>query len=43
MTTFKRDFDFDENFIETIALNIRKYRNKSKKNTIYKKSYIEYH
>lgn len=26
MTTFKRDFDFDENFIETIALNIRKYR-----------------
>lgn len=26
MTTFKRDFDFDENFIETIAYNVRKYR-----------------
>ena len=26
MTTFKRDFKFDENFVETIATNIRKYR-----------------
>lgn len=26
MTTFKRDFKFDENFIETIAYNVRKYR-----------------
>ena len=26
MTTFKRDFDFDENFVETIAKNIKKYR-----------------
>ena len=26
MTTFKRDFDFDENIMERISLNIRKYR-----------------
>lgn len=26
MTTFKRDFKFDENFLETIAYNVRKYR-----------------
>lgn len=26
MTTFKRDFNFDENFLETIAYNVRKYR-----------------
>lgn len=26
MTTFKRDFKFDENFIKTIAYNVRKYR-----------------
>lgn len=26
MTTFKRDFKFDENFLETIATNVRKYR-----------------
>ena len=26
MTTFKRDFNFNENIIQTIAKNIRKYR-----------------
>lgn len=26
MTTFKRDFSFNENIIQTIAKNIRKYR-----------------
>ena len=26
MTTFKRDFSFDEEIIKTIAKNIRKYR-----------------
>lgn len=26
MTTFKRDFDFDENIMERISINIRKYR-----------------
>lgn len=26
MTTFKRDFNFDENIIERISINIRKYR-----------------
>jgi transcriptional regulator with XRE-family HTH domain len=26
MTTFKRNFDFNENIIEIIAQNIRKYR-----------------
>ena len=26
MTTFKRDFDFDENIMEHISINIRKYR-----------------
>lgn len=26
MTTFKRDFNFDENIMERISINIRKYR-----------------
>ena len=26
MTKFKRDFQFDENIIQTIAINIRKFR-----------------
>lgn len=26
MTTFKRDFKFDENIMERISINIRKYR-----------------
>jgi len=26
MTTFKRDFNFNENIIQTIAKNVRKYR-----------------
>ena len=26
MTTFKREFVFDENILETIAKNVRKYR-----------------
>lgn len=26
MTTFKREFDFDDNIIKTVAANIRKYR-----------------
>ena len=26
MTTFKRDFKFNENIIQTIAKNVRKYR-----------------
>lgn len=26
MTTFKRDFEFNENYMETISKNIRKFR-----------------
>ena len=26
MTTFKRDFEFDENIMKTISKNVRKYR-----------------
>jgi len=26
MTTFKREFEFNENILETIAQNVRKYR-----------------
>ena len=26
MTTFKRDFNFDDNIMERISINIRKYR-----------------
>lgn len=26
MTTFKREFDFDDDIIKTVAANIRKYR-----------------
>lgn len=30
MTTFKRDFTFDEEIIKTIAINVRKYRKEKK-------------
>ena len=30
MTRFKRDFDFDDNFIETVAYNVIKYRKLNK-------------
>ena len=26
MTTFKRDFNFNRNIIEVVAMNVRKYR-----------------